>query len=378
MRRRLILRLAALSLIVTQSSCARLPERPAIAAAVAAGATVPGYGDIRHWADAPAAEWQRWRARWIADRAAAGHRAAPHVLAISSGSDKGAFAAGYLTGWSESGHRPDFDLVTGVSTGALIAPFALLGRGEDPALRALYTGVTARQIFRGRALSGLLGGPSFADSRPLAALIARYVYARLVDRIAAAHRSGKRLLVMTTNLDAGRGMMWDMGAIAASGAPDRVALFRRILLASASIPGFFPPAFVGVASGQVRFSELHVDGGTTASVFVVPPAILWGDATDQAGTAPRSMTLLYNGKLDAEYAVVRPRALTILARALSTVLTESDRRAIAAYRQFADARRVPLTVAAIAGDFDTPSRGLFDQAYMRALFAHGAAQGRAR
>lgn len=374
--RRLATRLAALALLIVPASCARLPERPQISAAVAAVAVVPGYDGIRYWADAPVTDWRDWHRQWVADRAAGGRPGHPEVLAISSGSDKGAFAAGYLTGWSASGSRPVFDLVSGVSTGALIAPFAFLGPDGDAALKELYTQVTARDIYRATPIKGLLGGPALADNRPLVRLIERHVTPAMLDRVAAAHRNGRRLLVMTANLDSARGIVWDMGAIAASNAPDRLTLFRRVLLASASIPGFFPPVFIDVTGQGQRFAELHVDGATIASLFVLPPAILWGDAATPATTEPRRVTLLYNGKLDPDFRVVKPRAATILTRALSTVLTEADRAAIVNYQRLADARRVPLNVRAIGLDFDRESPGLFDRDWMRALFDYGEAAGR--
>lgn len=368
--------IASMAAFLMTASCARLPDRPQVSGALAAEAVVPGHPDVRQWADAPAAAWTRWHGQWVADRASGGRPGPPEVLAISSGSDKGAFAAGYLSGWTASGNRPVFDLVSGVSTGALIAPFAFLGPEGDAVLRELYTAVTAREIFRATPIEGLLGGPGLADNRPLVRLIERHVTPELLGKIAAAHRNGRRLLVLTANLDSARGMVWDIGAIAASDRPDRAALFRRVLLASASIPGFFPPVFIDAASAGRPVSEMHVDGATIASLFVLPPEILWGEGAARAPTEPRAVTLLYNGKLDPEFRIVKPRATTILGRALSTVLTEADRAAIANYRRLAALRGVAIKVRAIGLDFDRESPGLFDRDWMRALFAYGEAAGR--
>jgi predicted acylesterase/phospholipase RssA len=159
---------------------------------------------------------------------------------LCRGIRQGAYSAGVLNAWSRQGGRPSFDIVTGVSTGSLIAPFAFLGEQEDGELKAIYTGVSRKDIYHQRILSGLFGGPSLMSTRPLQALIARHITPALLDRIAAQHRRGRRLLVMTTNLDAERGVIWDMGAIAASDTSDRLSLFRQVLLASASIPGVFP------------------------------------------------------------------------------------------------------------------------------------------
>lgn len=371
-------RLALLLVLAAVSGCATWPDRPTSTAAEQAAAQLPGFPEtIRAWADAPVSEWLAWRTRWAGDRRRAGIRGDQRLLAISSGSDKGAFSAGYLSGWSARGDRPRFGIVTGVSTGALIAPFAFLGPSEDETLRAIYTGVDAKDVFRSRPVSGLLGGPSLADSRPLQRLIARYVTPALLDRIAMEHRAGRRLLVMTTNLDAQRGMVWDLGELAASGAPGRIELFRRVLLASASIPGVFPPVLVDVVAGSRTFAEMHVDGGTVGSAFVLPTELLWSGALATTATPERlEITLLYNGRLDRDYEVVEPRTFSIIARALETVVGESDRQTIRSYRQFAERNGHSLQVEAIGPDFVQEPAGLFDQGYMRDLFAYGMARAR--
>lgn len=360
----------------TLGGCAT-PSRLPATAGMQAVAVVPGYTEpIRFWADASPAAWLNWRQRWLADRPAEGDQSF-EMLAISSGSDKGAFAAGYLNGWSARGSRPTFALVTGVSTGALIAPFAFLGSDEDATLRALYTGIEANDIFRRTPVRGALGGPSFASTQPLRRLIARHVTADIVDRIAVQHRAGRRLLVLTTNLDAQRGVVWDVGEIAASRAADKVELIRSILLASASIPGVFPPVEVAVHSGAEPFTEMHVDGGTTSSVFVVPDALLSaGAGADVPGVRRPGMTLLYNGVLAPRYMTVAPSAFSIIERALETVIGASDRRAIGSYRAFAEGSNVSLCIEAIDPTFDSAPHELFDRQYMMRLFDWGHAAGR--
>ena len=374
MRRPGRLRFAALALLAL-AGCGRWPDRPPVSAESQAAARVAGFGDVRLWADASATDWVTWRARWMADRTAAGLTAGPKVLAISSGSDKGAFSAGYLAGWTAAGTRPRFDLVTGVSTGALEAPFAFLGSDYDGELKNLYTGITAHNIYRTRALSGLLGGPAFADTKPLREMIAEHLSDALIDRVAAEHRRGRRLLVMTTNLDAARGVVWDMGAIAASSSPGRYAQFRQVILASAAIPGVFPPVLIDVVAGDQRFSELHVDGGTISSLFVLPSAVLWGETSTAIDRRGSAITLLYNGKLNLEYHVVKPRAFTIMGRSLSTVISAADQQNVAAYRRFAADNNIPFSFVAIGSDFTQESRKMFDPAYMGALYDYGRRAG---
>lgn len=366
---------AAALLLPALTSCATWPERPLTTADAQAKAHLDGYGDARLWADAPVDQWVAWSSHWLGARRSAGTNTPVKLLAISSGSDKGAFAAGYLTAWTARGNRPQFTIVTGVSTGALIAPFAFIGADGDAALTALYTGIRAKDVFRATPVSGVLGGPSLASTKPLAALIERYVTPALADRIAAEHIKGRRLLVMTTNLDSARGVVWDLGAIAASGNPGRVALMRQVLRASASIPGAFPPVLIDTVSPQGPVHELHVDGGTTSSVFVLPSAVLTQDHDAVPGGSDRlQITLIYNGVLQPDYEVVKPRTFTIIGRALATVIGEADRQAVANYRRFASENNADICVASIGSDFGFKHKGLFDPAYMRALFDYGAAR----
>ena len=266
------------------AGCSTAPVRIAYTSDQQARAVVPGYGDIRHWSDSPAAAWSVWSNTWIRDRAAIGVAAPTAILAISTGSDKSAFSAGYLAGCTRSGRRPAFDLVTGVSTGALIAPFAFLGSSHDADLAAIYTGIQQKYVYRSRPLNLFFGKPSLADTKPLRALIEAHVDIALLDRNAAEHRKGRCLLVLTTDLHAGQGVLWDIGGIATSAVPSRLALIWNILLASSSSPGIFPPMLIDVAAGGHAFSELHVDGDTTASFFRLTPAAIWngGAARDRA------------------------------------------------------------------------------------------------
>jgi len=316
----------------------------------------------------------------MAERRASGDDEPIDLLAISSGSDKGAFSAGFLTGWSKRGDRPDFDLVIGVSTGALIAPFAFLGPSEDDALRRLYTTIDADDIYRQRAISGLLGGPAFATSRPLLEMIEREVSPELVERIAEEHRKGRRLLVTTTNLDTQRGTIWDLGSIAVSPMPNREHLIESLLLASSSVPALMPPVMIDVEADGQPFREMHVDGGTAGSFLAIPPSILWGQAElrERADVTNGSFTILYNGRLAPQVEGVEPTAFSILRRSIETMIAHADRNILRSYREFAVHHGVTLAVYQIGDDFDDDAfpDEQFDSAFMQALFAHGEEQGR--
>jgi predicted acylesterase/phospholipase RssA len=203
-------------------------------------------------------------------------------LALSGGGANGAFGAGFLNGWSTTGSRPVFKIVTGVSSGALMAPFAFLGPQYDDALHEFYTTTTTRDIFAigsiGSILISLLRGDSLADTGPLATLIARHVDAEFLHQVADAYNRGRRLYIGTVDLDSQRFVVWNMGLIAASGRPEALELFRKVMLASASIPIVFPPVFFEVEAGGRLYDEMHVDGAVAATVFlnvgVIRPSLI--------------------------------------------------------------------------------------------------------
>jgi predicted acylesterase/phospholipase RssA len=172
------------------------------------------------------------------------------TLALSGGGPDGAFAAGLLAGWTEASDRPEFEIVTGVSVGALIAPFAFLGPNRDAELSSLMTGIRTEDVLDFRFFGALRGALGVADPAPLRRRLSAVVDNAMLADIARAHRDGRRLLVVTTNIDAARPVLWDMGAIAEAGARQ---LFLDVLLASASIPGAFPPVPIVVEAGGERF-----------------------------------------------------------------------------------------------------------------------------
>lgn len=187
-----------------------------------------------------------------------------NVIALSGGGADGAFGAGLMIGWTEAGTRPQFDIVTGVSTGALMSSFVFIGPSFDPKLAELYTTMRSTDVFTTR-LDGLFGD-SLNDTAPLRARIAQSITEETLDAVAAEHNKGRRLFVATTNLDSGTVSVWNMGAIAASDKPERIELYRDILLASAAVPGFFKPVMIPAATGKGM--QMHVDGGVKAPVLL--------------------------------------------------------------------------------------------------------------
>jgi len=300
-----------------------------------------------------------------------------HLLALSGGADDGAFAAGILVGWSDRGTRPEFDLVTGISAGALIAPFAFLGRDYDRPLSEIYTAYGSAQIFSAKILSGVLGGPAVADSEPLANLIAKYVDQRLLARIAAERTKGRYLLVGTTNLDAQRPVYWDMGRIAMHGDEAALKLFRKVLLASAALPGFFPPVEIEVTIAGRRYQETHVDGGPTRQVFLTPGDFRFTDIDKATGTrAKRHVWVIRNSKLLPEYGIVNLKALSIGERSLGILTKNQGLGDLLRIYDRAREDKMEFNLASIPMTFNAPRQGPFELPYMQALYKVGYEFGR--
>jgi hypothetical protein len=303
------------------------------------------------------------------------------IIAFSGGGDNGAFGAGLACGWTEHGSRRDFNLVTGISTGALTAPLVFAGPHRDGLLRAAYTEIDGTDVLRPRWLLSALTHDAVADSTPLANLIARFFDEDLLADIARGYRDGRQLVVGTTNLDAQRPVGWNLGAIAASGHPDALALCRRILLASASIPGVFPPVLFDVTAGGRRYQEMHVDGGAFAQAYLFPPALgATRAARVRAGLSPEQVTayVVLNARIAPRGRLVERRTVAIASRAISTLIGSSginDVHRIASAA--AGAPGIAFRVAYIEPEFTMESDEPFAREYMRALFQYGFERARA-
>lgn len=377
MIRYLLVAFAGISMAL--GGCSFPPRGPAVPNAYTLRAQPLGIANARFYADGDPApiirEGERALARERAALTAAGKSLAylprADYLAISGGADNGAFGAGLLNGWTATGTRPEFKIVTGVSTGALIAPFAFLGSAYDPALRDLYTTMTASSIFRRRPLSAALFDDAMADAGPLAEMIARYADQNMLDAIAREYNKGRLLLIGTTDLDAQRAVIWNIGALAGSGHPKALDLFQKILRASAAIPGAFQPVLVDIDIEGRAFQEMHVDGGAIAQLFLYPPTIELG----QLG-APRKREayIIRNARLDPEHAEIERQTITIAARAIGVMLAASGQNDV--IRTFFVTRRdgVGYNLAYIGSDFVAERPGAFDQTYMQALFDYGYRQ----
>jgi hypothetical protein len=311
--------------------------------------------------------------RFFADSAADYARAVPSMrgpwLILSSGGEDGAYGAGILNGWTASGKRPDFPVVTGISTGALMAVYAFAGPKYDDVLRKSYTNITAADVFE---LSPTR--ESLVDTWPLKRVIEKSVTPEILADVAAEYRRGRRLFVLTTNLDAGRSVVWDMGMIAAKGGEDAVRLFRDVLLASTAIPGAFPPVYIEVEANGRRFLEMHVDGGVNGPMYVAPASYLL-PGTDEHLPMPQLYVIL-NGKLQPEFYMPARTTATVLGRSISVALQMGARVDLGLFHLAARRDGVDFNLAYVDPGFTVQAKGAFDSQYMKSLFERGFEQGR--
>ena len=356
---------------------ARVPPPADAYRAVAPG----GHDDVRYWADDLAPDQQARAAGEI--RAALGDRwraeGRPRrglevdMLALSGGAADGAYGAGLLVGWTEQGGRPHFDLVTGISVGALIAPFAFLGPEYDAALRTIFTELDTADVAELQLARALFGALAIARTDPLRRQIERFVDDAMLAEIAAAHGRGRRLLIGTTNIDAARPVIWNMGRIAERG---ELELFRDVVLASASIPGAFPPVPIEVEVDGRRYTELHVDGGVTHSVIIGPSRAAEMLPTDLPFPVRRRIHVVVNFALLPAYEPVADRLRAIVTRSFNTLLRAQSEGDLLRIHREAEAAGADFRLTFLPPGFSAPQASAFDRAYMTALFEAGRDEAR--
>jgi len=355
----------------TLLGCSNLPRAEAVPSRLTESALPADAGDARFWPDL-----DQGRAMEIAQLASARERSAlfqhgqsdarlppASYLALSSGGDDGAFAAGLLVGWTSRGDRPVFDVVTGVSAGALIAPFAFLGSEYDSILRTVSSRIERRDILHRRGLLAVLTSDGIADDRPLASIIEKYVNENLMRDIARAYAQGRLLFIGTTDLDARQLVVWDMGAIASRGDAPALELFRKIMLASTAIPGVFPPVMIDVEAGGKRYQEMHVDGAVLTQIFLFPGQI----APEQR---ERHLYVIRNGRIDAPWGSIERRATAVAHRAIDVLVDREALNDIHRIQLLAQQNGADLNIAYIDSGFSYPHHRLFEGDYMQHLFQY--------
>ncbi len=360
--------------------CASVRDRRPVPEPLVDLAEIPGIPQARHWADGPMSneteDWFELPDEVIQRRHSGVYARDHHYLAISGGGPNGAYGAGLLNGWTRSGTRPEFVWVTGISTGALIAPFAFLGSDYDWILEEVYTTLSTKDIITERSTLKAITGDAFTSTRPLAKLIARYVDDEIVEAIAAEHRRGRRLVIGTTNIDAARPVMWSIGAIADSDSPDKKKIIQDVMLASASIPVAMPPVFFEVEADGQKYDEMHVDGGATTQVFLYPAGFEWDRVLERLKvTGTPKVWVIRNAKLKPDWAAVRPKVGAIASRTVKSLLRTQGAGDLVRIYMLAVRDGLTFSYTSISEEFDEQAEEAFDPVYMKRLFDYGAGLG---
>ena len=380
-RMRLLVVLAAILL----TACSTASRNPAAPSEIGVSAPYGIPGILRVWGDSVAPDQldairdaliERTR-EMHATELEAGLPIQETVLALSGGGADGAFGAGVLAGWTDHGDRPSFDVVTGVSTGAIIGLFAFLGPEYDDDLRRFYTEYSTEQLLEPSPLAALTGGSSLSDSAGYNALIDQTITKGLVDEIAREADAGRILLIGTTNLDFARPVIWNMTEIARSRHPDAITLIRNLVRASSAIPAVFPPVLIPtIGPDRTLRDELHVDGGATQQVMVFSPELPMKDIDRALGIEiDRKIYVLMNNKLEKSYEPVEIGVLSIAGKAVSSLIGGSGTGDV--YKIFAIAERdgIELRLLWVPRSFEVKASEAFDPAYMTALYKLGRSLG---
>jgi len=299
------------------------------------------------------------------------------VLAISAGGPNGAYGAGFLKGWSKQGSRPLFKVVTGVSSGAIIACYAFLGKDYDGQLEKFFTTLSTKDIMKQNNLFSILFGSSFMSPAPLVKKISDVVDEKFIAKIAEEHRRGRRLFIGTVNLDAQEFVVWDMGALACKGSPDSLQMFRKILLASSAMPMMFPPIYfkVSSATGEL-YDEMHVDGGAMREVFYIDQLTknMEGAAKISGIDPSKYRPQIYILTTSYIYPIrqqVKDSLIDIGLRSLDTLKAAAYLGDIYRLYAFAKRRGLDFNLAYIPADFKPNAKEFFDPKEMQRLFKRG-------
>ncbi len=358
------------------SACSTTEQRNPLPAELTTQAVIAGIPEARFWADEwPTFSLERFDSLTESDinEHFSGVYNKPHnYLAISGGGANGAFGAGLLAGWAKAGTRPEFTMVTGVSTGALTAPFAFLGAEYDDELKLVYTTTKTSDIAKERSLiSGILSD-SMASTEPLKRLIKKYVTPEVIEAISIEHKKGRRLFVGTVNLDAARSVIWNIGAIASSDHPEKIALIHDILRASAAIPVAFPPVIIPVDIDGKQYDEMHVDGGTGSQVFVYPAAVNWKQITKKLKVKGKpEVYIIRNSFLEPDYNGIIRSIVPIATRSIDSLIRTQGVGDLYQIYALCERDGNDFNLAYIPTDFiEKPTEG-FDPVYMTHLYERG-------
>lgn len=383
--------LIALTTSLVLQGCGTTKHHTALPAHLESQAHMPGFPEVRAWGDVYSKSLEASATQSIQQEKAAHHgKVLPvlYALALSGGGSDGAFGAGFMCGWTKAGTRPQFKLVTGISTGALMAPYIFLGPDYDAKLKTMYTTMSDANIYKPYSMFSVFLGvlnieylPSMTSNEPLVKLIERGIDMKVLRRVAAEHRKGRRLLIGSTQFNAQRLVIWNMGEIATIGTPDALKLFRQVMVASSSLPVTFPPHYFTVRAEGKLYEEMHVDGGIEAQVMLYENALLpfaaaIANSKEHRVYRERKLYIIRNEKIYPEWADVKPELKAIAVRSIDSLIKSQGVGDL--YRLYAYAERdgIEYNLTYIPKEFTLKPKTPFDNAYMRQLFALGYKMGK--
>ncbi|OBT07821.1 patatin-like phospholipase family protein [Vibrio cyclitrophicus] len=297
-----------------------------------------------------------------------------NILALSGGGANGAFGAGILIGLEESGQLKDYSIVTGISAGALMAPFVFIGGDAFSKMKKVMLNINDKSVLGKKNFLNTVFKDAFTDGEHLYQFIAEAFPEPMIEQIATQHRSGKRLFIGTTHFDSGELVIWNVGAIANSDMPNKSELIYKVLAASASIPGVFPPQFINVEHEGVIFEELHVDGGLATQVFFNPSNFDYQQISDSLGleTSPQ-LDIIRNGSLKAPYHSLRDKGLDLVAKSVSSLTLAQTRGDLYRMKYICEINNIDMQFTYMEHDFSYAKRtkDMFDEHYLLTIYKYG-------
>ena len=297
-----------------------------------------------------------------------------NILALSGGGANGAFGAGILIGLEESGQLKDYSIVTGISAGALMAPFVFIGGDALSKMKEVMLNINDKSVLGKKNFLNTVFKDAFTDGEHLYQFIAEAFPEPMIEQIATQHRSGKRLFIGTTHFDSGELVIWNVGAIANSEMPNKSELIYKVLAASASIPGVFPPQFINVEHEGVIFEELHVDGGLATQVFFNPSNFDYQQISDSLGleTSPQ-LDIIRNGSLKAPYHSLRDKGLDLVAKSVSSLTLAQTRGDLYRMKYICEINNIDMQFTYMEHDFSYAKRtkDMFDEHYLLTIYKYG-------
>ncbi|WP_153912347.1 patatin-like phospholipase family protein [Shewanella sp. TC10] len=297
-----------------------------------------------------------------------------NILVLSGGGAKGAFGAGVVNGLYERDELEQYTIVTGVSAGALIAPFAFLGGDEIPRLKQVMLGISDKEVIGKRNFLNTLFKDGFSNGDNMLEFIAHVYNPEMIEQIAKQHQAGRRLFIGTTQFDSGRLSIWNIGQIANSDIENKQALIHQIIAASSSIPGVFPPQFIQVNYQGEQYEELHVDGGLSAQMFFEPTKTDYNQISKALGLSQQPyIHVIRNGMFNMPYEATPDKGMALLTRSIKSLTVLQSRGDLYKMLYDSELQQIDLHFTYVDDEFTAPSKtkAMFDLEYMKTLYQYG-------